>query len=58
MTMSSILVTQSWKRTNWQNARAYAVERNGRRITYVQRRELANSIALRERGKVVPVKWA
>lgn len=58
MTTDSLIVSQTWKRTNWQSAKSYAVERNGRIITRVPRRELANSIALRERGKVIPQKFA
>lgn len=58
MTTDSIIVTQTWKRTNWQSAKSYAVVRNGRVITRVPRRELANSIALRERAQVQPQKWS
>jgi hypothetical protein len=55
---SSIIMTQTWKRTNWQSAKSYAVERNGKIITRVPSINLARSIALRERGKVVPQRWS
>jgi hypothetical protein len=55
---NSIVVTQFWKRTNWQSAKAFGVERDGKIITRVPRRELAQSIAIRERGKVIPVRWS